>query len=114
MSQLLHPCQQACGGGVESSESLSSSMLRALPVGSQHARRVTEAVRGWSLGGDWGVQYYTDFRTLWNALEKLKFKEIYQLKVPIFTLKIFKSSNIFSSLYIMIVVASIIYCYVTT
>ena len=30
------------------------------------------------------------FRTLWNALEKLKFKEIYQLKVPIFTLKILK------------------------
>ena len=41
------------------------------------------------------------FRTLWNALEKLKFKEIYQLKVPIYTLKIIESSNIFSSLYIM-------------
>ena len=57
------------------------------------------AVHGWSLRGDLGVRFYADsgrgrnfqkkiFRTLWNALEKLQFKEIYQLKVTIYTLKI--------------------------
>ena len=66
-----------------------------------------EAVRGWSLGGYWGVRFYTDSGgleggpQLQTALEKLKFKEIYQLKVQIYNLKIIESSNIFSSIYIM-------------
>ena len=35
-----------------------------------------EAVRGWSLGGDWGVRFYTDFGGRAPNCRRPKFKTI--------------------------------------